>query len=95
MKHWKIFKLVIVILAVFAVGLVFFFLFSAEYGDGLEKTMEEAGVEEGEPAYEAPLDYGGDYLTAFAMGIAGFLAVVGLLLLFGKVLGRKDEAHND
>jgi hypothetical protein len=95
MKHWKLFRVVIVILAVFAVGLVFFFLFSAQYGDGLEKTMEEAGVAEGEPAYEAPLDYGGDYLSALGMGILGFLAVVGLVLLLGRILGREDEAHND
>lgn len=95
MKCWKVFRVVILILAVFAACLVLFFLFSAQYGDGLERTMEEAGVEEGEPVYEAPLDYGGDYLSALAMGILGFLTVVGLVLLVGKVLGREDEAHND
>lgn len=83
------------IVLVFAAGLVFYFIFSAPYGDGLESTMEEAGIEEGEPVFEAPLSYGDDYITALAMGIIGFLVVFVLVLLVGRILGRKDEAHDD
>jgi hypothetical protein len=86
---------VIIIFGIFAIGLVFFFIFSAPYGDGLEKTMEEADAEEGEPMYEAPLDYGEDYLTAFAMGVIGFFAVLLVILVLGRFMGKKDETHND
>ncbi len=91
----RLFVPILAIMAIFAVCLVFFFIFSAPYGDGLEKTMETAGVEEGEPVFEAPLSYGEDYPTAFAMGLIGFLAVFGLVLLLGRILGKKDETHND
>ena len=60
------------IIAIFAVGLVFFFIFSAPFGDGLERTMEEAGIEEGEPIYQAPFDYGSDYVGALVAGLIGF-----------------------
>lgn len=83
------------IVVLFAVSLIFYFIFSAPYGDGLEKTMEEGGAEEGEPIFEAPLSYGEDYPTAFVMGLLGFLVVVGVVLLVGRILGRKDETHND
>ncbi|MGQ9581917.1 MAG: PDGLE domain-containing protein [Thermoplasmatota archaeon] len=78
-----------VILAAFAVGLVLFFIFSAPYGDGLEKTMDDAGVEEGEPVYSAPLDYGEDYFTAFAMGVLGFVVVLVSAYALGRVLRKK------
>ncbi|UCD92789.1 MAG: cobalt transporter [Methanobacteriota archaeon] len=85
---------ILAIIAIFALSLIFYFIFSAPYGDGLERTMEEAGVE-GEPVFEAPLSYGDDYFTTFAMGLIGFLIIVGLVLLVGRILGRKDETHND
>lgn len=78
-----------VIFVAFAVGLVLFFIFSAPYGDGLEKTMEDAGVEEGEPVYRAPLDYGKNYSTAFAMGILGFVVVLVSAYALGRVLRKK------
>jgi cobalt/nickel transport protein len=88
-------RIILMILCIFAAGLVFFFLFSAPYGDGLEKTMEEGEVEEDEPVYQAPLDYGDNYLASFAMGVVGFFVVLLVLLVLGRLLGRKDEAHND
>lgn len=91
----KLARTVPIILSIFAIGLVFFFIFSAPYGDGLEKTMEEGEVEEGEPVYQAPLDYGDDYLTAFAMGAVGFFAVLLVIFVLGRFLGKKDETHND
>lgn len=68
----------------FAIGLVLFFLFSADYGDGLEKTLERAGVTEGEPVFRAPLDYGDDYPSAFLAGLVGF----SILFLLAYGLGR-------
>lgn len=88
-------RVILAILCIFAVGLIFFFLFSAPYGDGLEKTMEEGEIEEGEPVYEAPLDYGDNYMASFAMGVVGFFVVLLVLLVLGRILGRKDETYND
>ena len=75
----------VAILLVFAIGLVGFFMFSNGLPDGLDKTLEENGVEESEPAYHAPLDYGGDFKTTLLMGGIGFaltlLAVLAVLKL--------------
>jgi len=80
----------LVILGLFTFGLVGFYIFSAGLGDGLEKTMEDAGVEEGESAYKAPFDYGNNYTSTWIMGFLGFAAtlVVGGLMFFG--LGKKN-----
>lgn len=88
------------IVIVFAIGLVGFFMFSADKGDGLEKTMEDAGVSEGEPVYQAPLSYGEDYPTAFFAGIIGVVLTLGLAFLvlqIGKMGSRevKGEKSND
>lgn len=66
------------IMLVFALGLVFYFTFSAGQGDGLESTMEEAGVEE-DSFYDAPFDYGNDWGSAFVAGAIGFLLTFGLI----------------
>ena len=79
------------ILAGFAVGLVFFFMFSGPYGDGLESTMERGGRNESEPVYHAPLDYGGNYPAALSMGAVGFFLVLGAVYLFGKLAGRRSR----
>jgi hypothetical protein len=68
------------ILMVFTIGLVGFYMFSSMYGDGLERTMEDQGISEGEPVYKAPLDYGGDYSASLIMGLVGF-AIVMLVVL--------------
>jgi cobalt/nickel transport protein len=85
-------KAILGIIILFAIGLVFYFIFSASYGDGLEKTMENAGVEEGEPVYHAPLDYGEDYLTAFFAGLLGFGLVFGISYAYFKIAGKKKES---
>ncbi len=81
------------IIALFAVGLVLFFLFSAEYGDGLERSLERADVEEGEPIFNAPFSYGEDYAGAFAAGLLGFGTVLALVYGIGIILGRKDATR--
>ena len=88
-------RAICIILCIFAAGLVFFFIFSEPYCDGLEKTMEEGEVEEGEPVYQAPLDYGSNYSMSLAMGVLGFFVVFLVILVLGHLLGRKDEAHDD
>ncbi|UCF08650.1 MAG: cobalt transporter [Thermoplasmata archaeon] len=82
------------IIVLFCLGLVFYFAFSAPYGDGLERTMEEGEAEEGEPSYAAPFDYGDDYANALAAGILGFIIVLLCVLLFAKFMRKKDEARD-
>lgn len=84
-------KAAIGIMAIFAVGLVLFFIFSSGYGDGLENTMEEAGVEEQDPVYSAPLDYGEDWPTAFLAGIVGFAVVFVVVIAYLKISNRKKS----
>lgn len=72
---------VVGIIILFAIGLVGYFEFSADYGDGLEVTMEEAEIGEQEQVWEAPLDYGEDYSSALIAGLVGFG------ITFGAVLG--------
>jgi Sec-independent protein secretion pathway component TatC len=87
----KYLKAIAGIFVLFAIGLVFFFIFSAPYGDGLEKTMEEAGIEEGEPVYQAPLNYGEDYVTALIAGIVGFGLTIGMGYGYFKLTRKKEE----
>ena len=79
------------IVFLFAAGLVGFFIFSEGYNDGLEATMEKAGV--GENSYfNAPLSYGDDYLHAFLSGILGFLVVLFAVRYYGWLMrGKKGE----
>jgi cobalt/nickel transport system permease protein len=62
-------------IVVFALALPLYFLYSAEGADGLEKTMEDGGVGEAEPAVASPFGYGEDYFAALFAGILGFVAV--------------------
>jgi cobalt/nickel transport protein len=84
-------KAAVGIIAIFAVGLVFFFIFSAGFGDGLERTIEEAGLEEQDPVYSAPLDYGDDWLTAFLAGIVGFAVVFVVVIAYLKISNRRKS----
>ena len=86
-------KALIAVVLILAVGLVGFFAFSAPYGDGLEVTMEHAGVEEKEPVYTAPLDYGDDYPHALLMGVLGMSITLGAVYGLGKLAGRKNDAR--
>ncbi|GEM_PF-1046388 len=81
------------LMVVFAIGLVMFFIFSAPYGDGLEVTMEKAGLEEPEPAYQAPLDYGETYPVAFVMGLVGAAVVLVVFVTASTFLSARDEGE--
>ncbi len=92
MERKRYLTAVVGIIVLFAVGLELFFIFSAPYGDGLEKTLERAHVEEPEPVYKAPLDYGDNYAEAFVSGLIGFAAVFAIGYGTAKILGRRNAA---
>ncbi len=80
----------------FAVGLIFFFMFSADYADGLEKTMEEADAGE-ESTFESPFSYGENYPHALVSGILGFLVMFIVISLYGRFVSGKvqDDEKRD
>jgi hypothetical protein len=77
------------IIIIFAIGLVAYFIFAAPYGDGLEKTLETAGIEEHDPIYKAPLDYGDVYHITFIMGMLGFIITLCSLYILLKCMRRR------
>jgi hypothetical protein len=81
-----------VILALFAIGLVGYFAFSAAFPDGLERVMHDHGVEEGEPFYSAPLSYGDNYWGALLAGLVGFSLTFGLVYLYLKGMKARNKA---
>jgi hypothetical protein len=83
------------IVALFAIGLVLYFAFSAAYGDGLERTMEEAGVGEQPSVYNAPLAYGDDYLTALVTGLVGAGITFGAVYGYLRIVRRRKGSEND
>ncbi|MFQ6127511.1 MAG: hypothetical protein ACE5QW_01200 [Thermoplasmata archaeon] len=84
-------KAILAVLLILAVGLVLFFAFSSELADGLEKTMERGNVEEEEPFFRAPLDYGSDYFTAFLAGLVGLVLTLLLTIGLGMSVRRRNE----
>jgi hypothetical protein len=82
------------IIVLFGIGLVFFYIFSAPYGDGLEKTMEIAGVTESEPIFQAPFDYGTNYITSLIVGCIGFFLVLCIFIIIGRTLRKKNETKH-
>jgi cobalt/nickel transport protein len=79
------------IAVILAAGLVFFYMFSAPYGDGLENTMEEGEVEESESVHDAPLDYGDDYGSTLVMGLVGLTIMI--LLVYGLARAMPDRSR--
>ena len=84
----------VAILLILAIGLVGYFAFSAAYGDGLERTMEDSGVEESEPFWSAPLNYGEDYIGALFAGAVGFTLVLLLILGYLYLVKRRKGPSN-
>ncbi|MEM3341646.1 MAG: hypothetical protein QW728_03035 [Thermoplasmata archaeon] len=68
-----------IILAVFLIGLIGYYRYSADGEDGLEKTMSDNDVSEGEPVIKSPLDYGEKYFQSAVMGILGG-SITGILV---------------
>lgn len=83
-------KATVAVLIVFALALPLYFLYSASGEDGLEATMTDAEIEEGDALVSSPFSYGESYFTALFAGIIGFLAVALASIGALKVLrGRK------
>jgi hypothetical protein len=83
----------VAIILVFAIGLVGFFLVSNGLPDGLDRTVEQHGGSGSDPVYQAPLSYGGDYLSMLLMGAVGF--VITLLAVLGLLRLRKRSARSE
>jgi cobalt/nickel transport protein len=81
------------LMLVFAIALAGYFAFAAMYGDGLEKTMQDNGVSEGQPVYTAPLSYGDSYGGALVAGIVGCALVLIVLLLFLRLSKVRKQRH--
>jgi cobalt/nickel transport system permease protein len=80
----------------FSIGLVGFFAFSAASGDGLEVTMQQAGLNEVAPVFNSFLSYGDNYVTALVAGLIGFAITVGVVLLYWRARVRsKKESLQD
>ena len=81
------------VLVVFALALPLYFLYSSQGEDGLERTMTDGDVEEGDALLTSPLDYGDSYFAALFAGVIGFVAVVlaslGILRVM-KPMTRRD-----
>lgn len=80
------------IIVAFALALPLYFVYSSEGADGLEKTMDDAAVPEGEPLLASPFSYGETYFAALFAGILGFVAVALAGLGLMKVLGAREKA---
>lgn len=83
-------KAILGVMVVLAVGLVLFFALSSNLADGLERTMEDANVEEGESFYHAPLDYGSGYFSALTAGIVGLILTLLLIVAIGRIVRKRN-----
>ena len=95
-NRWRKFGILMgVMVAVFLIGLIGYYIFSAEGEDGLEKTMSDNNVTEGEPTVEAPLDYGENYGQSAIIGIAGGIITGGAAYLIFWIYnqGKKTAAR--
>lgn len=80
----------VAVLLVFALVLPLYFLYASEGDDGLERTMSDAGVEEGEPLLSSPFSYGEDYFGALFAGLLGFLAVTLVAIAVMGAVGHRE-----
>jgi len=81
----------VAIIIVFALALPLYFLYASAGKDGLEKTMENANVAEGEPLIVSPFSYGQDYFSALLAGLLGFLAVALVALGIMKLVRMRGS----
>lgn len=81
-------KAIAVLIIAFSLGLVGFYTFSYMYGDGLERTMQDNGIDEKQQSYSSPLDYGNGYGSTLIMGLLGFAIVLVAMMGFWLVAKR-------
>lgn len=89
----RTFQATAAILIAFALALPLYFVYSSEGADGLEKTMEDASVTEGDPLLTSPFSYGETYFAALFAGILGFVAVTLAGLGLMKAIGLREKAE--
>ena len=81
------------VMVIFALALPLYFLYSSEGMDGLEKTMDDAGTQEGDALLSSPFGYGESYFAAIFAGMAGFVSVtlvaLGLLRIVSSTKNRE------
>ena len=81
------------VLVVFALALPLYLLYSSQGEDGLEKTMTDADVGEGDALLTSPFEYGDSYFAALFAGVIGFVAVVlaslGILRIMNPMTRRE------
>lgn len=73
--RWRTMTAVLAVLVVFAATLPFYFLYSDQGKDALERTMDTAGAQGGNPVVSNPFGYGESYFAYLFAGILGFTAV--------------------
>lgn len=88
-------RAVVAIIVVFALALPLYFLYASAGKDGLEKTMENANVAEGEPLMASPFSYGENYFSALFAGLLGFLAVALVALGMMKLVRMRGSRGTD
>ncbi len=81
----------IAILAAFSIGLIGFFAVSEGKPDGLETVIEGQGIEESQPVWNAPLDYGMDFFSTLLMGMIGFGLVLAITFGYLKAARKKRQ----
>jgi cobalt/nickel transport system permease protein len=84
-------RAVVAIVVVFALALPLYFLYASAGKDGLETTMENANVAEGEPLIVSPFSYGRDYFSALFAGLLGFLSVALVALGMMKLVRMRGS----
>jgi cobalt/nickel transport system permease protein len=84
-------RAVVAIIVVFALALPLYFLYASAGKDGLETTMENANVAEGEPLIVSPFSYGQDYFSALFAGLLGFLSVALVALGMMKLVRMRGS----
>lgn len=84
-------RAVVAIVVVFALALPLYFLYASAGKDGLETTMENANVAEGEPLIVSPFSYGQDYFSALFAGLLGFLSVALVALGMMKLVRMRGS----
>lgn len=76
------------VLFVFALVVPLYFLYASQGADGLEQTIAEAGIEEGDQVLAAPFGYGETYFSMFFAGLLGFVVVALLALSILRIFRR-------
>ncbi len=86
------------VLILFSMLVPIYWAVSNGYPDGLDAVLEQQNVEGKGPAYSPPFadlhDYGSTMQLYLMSGVIGAIAVLGILLLVGKIIKRNRREDN-